>query len=121
VDSIVDNLSLRTHRRGELKLFIDAKAKGEQIEAFMKAVSRCFSHHTIIDHNVQFAEINQQGLLISIDYLSTIVDFKAFNRQKDQFNLAILHLLSEYELLLSGEDKVVRISKDLLSSPEETA
>lgn len=121
VDSIVDNLSLRTHRRGELKLFIDAKTKAEKIEEFIKAVSRSFSHPTIIDHNVQFAEITQQGLLISIDYLSTIVDFKAFNQQKDQFNLAILHLLSEHGLLLSGEEKVLRISKDLLSSPEETA
>jgi len=117
VDSIVDNLSLRTHRRGELKILIDTAAGAQQIEAFMKAVSLYFTQETIIDHNVQFAEISQQGLVISVDYLSAITDLKAFNLQRDQFNLSILQLLKEQGLLLAGEDKVVRITKDMISSP----
>jgi MscS family membrane protein len=120
VDSIVDNMSLRSHRRGELKIVVDSKATPPQIETFMKAVRLHLAEkQTIIDHNVQFAEINQQGLVITIDYLSTVIDFKTFNQQKDQFNLAILQLLHEHGLSLSGEENVIRITKDLLSSPGE--
>ena len=121
VDSIVDNLGLRTHRRGELKMQIDAKTKAEKLELLIQDMHRVFERKDIIDYNVQISEITQNAVVILVDFTSTVVDPKAFNQLKDKINLMLIRLVQEQGLNLAGQENIFKIVQDSSSSPVENA
>lgn len=121
VDSIVDNLELRSHRRGELKMQIDAKTKADEIELLINAIHQVFERKDMIDYNVHISEITQNAVVILIDFTSSVIDPKAFNQLTDKINLTIIRLIQEQGLNLAGQDNVFKIVQDQSSSPAENA
>jgi len=120
VDSIVDNLTQRTHRRGELRVQVDARTKSGQIETLILGIKAVLQGPSIEDYNVQLSEITQNAFVITADFVSSPLDFKEFNHMKDQINLRVIKLLEENGLNLSGQDNTIRIVRDQPSSPEES-
>lgn len=116
VDSIVDNLGLRTHRRGELRIQVDAKTPTEQVQLLMKDIHKILETKRLIDYNIQISEITQNAFVILIDFESTIVDHKSFNEMKDTISLSIMQLLHDKGLHLAGQDNVFKIMQDSSSS-----
>lgn len=119
VDSIVDNLGLRTHRRGELKMQIDAKTRAEQVQQLIGDMHKIFESAEFVDYNVQISEITQNAFVIMIDFVSNVVDHKAFNQLKDRISLSIIKLLQEQGLNLAGQDNILKIVRDPSSSQPE--
>jgi MscS family membrane protein len=117
VDSIVDNLTQRTHRRGELRVQVDARTKSEKLEALIVGVKGILQSPSIEDYNVQLSEITQNAFVITADFISSTLDFKEFNQMKDKINVNVIKLLEENGLSLSGQDNTVRIVRDQPSSP----
>lgn len=69
VDSIVDNYSMRSEHRAELKLELSLKTSSEDIETFMEKVKATLekSKDEIVKHSVFFTEFNKlkQSLILS--------------------------------------------------------
>lgn len=111
VDSVVDNLTLRTHRRGEIKVTIDATTNSMQLEKLIGEIREMLKTHGLKDFNVQFSEIVNDGFVVHFDYLTTVTDWKEFLIQKDKINLAMMRLLEGLEIGLAGKHSVVGVVK----------
>jgi len=112
VDSIVDNLSLRTHRRGELKLELDLKTNAATIEKFLHEVRGIFHHRFITDSSVLLSDISAQSYIISVEYLSVSVGIQEFNLLKQDINLQIMKLMEKSGMEIKGAEREIRIITD---------
>jgi MscS family membrane protein len=111
VDSVVDNLTMRTHRRGEIKVTVDASTNSLQLEKLIGEIREMLKTHGLMDFNVQFSEIVNDGFVVHFDYLTTVTEWKEFLIQKDKINLAMMRLLEGLEIELAGKHSVVGVVK----------
>ncbi|MGB3006868.1 MAG: mechanosensitive ion channel domain-containing protein [Chitinophagaceae bacterium] len=111
VDSILDNLSLRTHRRGDLRLEIDLQIKPDLIELLIKGVEKIFKRKEVENYQVHLGEIAANAIIISGEYYTTLVTIDEFNKAKQEINLQSLRLLEELKIELAGENRDIRINK----------
>lgn len=121
VDSVVDNLSLRTHRRAELKIALDTSTTSAQLSELVAGIKVILQRRQIMDFNVLLNDITQDAFLVTLDYVSDEVDFKEFNGMKEEINIRLVQLMEEMDVELAGRDTNIRIVKDQPSSPAENA
>jgi MscS family membrane protein len=112
VDSIVDNLSLRTHRRGELRLEVDLKTNSTDIEMFLAGIKKILQHKYITDSTVFLSDISPQSYIITVEYLSVSVGIQEFNQMKQDINFGIMKLVENSNVELKGTDHEIRITRD---------
>jgi MscS family membrane protein len=118
VDSIVDNLSLRTQRRGELKLELDLKTSASDIEILLTGIRAILQHRLISEYSVLLSDISQQAFIVTIDYFTGSIDIQEFNLLKQENNLQVLKLLEKSGIDIAGADKNIRIIRDQPSFQE---
>jgi MscS family membrane protein len=121
VDSVVDNLTLRTHRRGELRVNVDARCSAEQLELVIIRIKDTMQDLGLEDYNVQIAEIVPGSYVVMADYLSKTLDWKEFLLLKDKINVSVIRLMEDIGLDVSGKDTVVKIVRDQPSFPKGSA
>jgi len=109
VDSIVDNLTLRTHRRGEIRVTVDASTTSVQLEKLIVGIKNMLQTHALADYNVQFSEIVNEGFTVHFEYVTSVMDWKEFLLQKDKINLAMMKLLEELEISLAGKHSLIGV------------
>jgi MscS family membrane protein len=111
VDSVLDNLSLRTQRRGDLKLEIGLQTSPAIIETLLKRIEELVSVKEVENANVVLSEITANAIVITSDYYTAPVTIKEFNEIKQNINLQSLKLLEELKVELAGASTDVRIAK----------
>jgi MscS family membrane protein len=109
VDSILDNLSLRTHRRGELKLELGLKTNSSEIAPFLAGIRTILQHRLITESNVLLSDISQQAYIVTVDYFTRAIPILEFNLLRQEINLELLKLLEKSGIEITGEDKNIRI------------
>ena len=110
VDSIVDNLSLRTHRRGELRLEIDLRTTTDAIVEFEEGIRKILQHKYITESSVLLSDIAQQSYIISVEYFSVAIGINEFNKMKQEINLQIMKLMEISPVTIKGNE--IRIVRD---------
>ena len=110
VDSIVDNLSLRTHRRGELRLEIDLRTTTDAIVEFEEGIRKILQHKYITESSVLLSDIAQQSYIISVEYFSVAIGINEFNKMKQEINLQIMKLMERSPVTIKGNE--IRIVRD---------
>lgn len=68
VDSILDNLSLRTQRKAELNLQLDLSTPSAKIEEFIQAVRKILDRKEIENSTVLLNDISSHAFLIYVEY-----------------------------------------------------
>jgi MscS family membrane protein len=106
VDSILDNLTLRTQRRADLRLEIDLQTNTTQLESLLNGLKEIFNHKEIEDANIYVAEITATAIVILTDYYTAPISIKAFNELKQQVNLQVLKLIEGQKIELTGANTV---------------
>ena len=101
VDSIVDNLSLRTQRRADLKLELDTATSAEQIQQLLNGMQEILQHPKIENRNIFFNDIVQQGYLVQTDYYSAPIPVEEFNALKQEVNLKMIRLMESLGIEMS--------------------
>ena len=109
VDSVLDNLSLRTQRRGDLKLELAVNTEKAKLEAVLGGIREILSINAIEDFNAVFGEITSSAFIIHSDYYTAPVTYKEFIELKQRINLQILQLLEETEVEIAGASTDIRI------------
>ena len=110
VDSIVDNLSLRTHRRGELRLEIDLRTTTDAIVEFEEGIRKILQHKYITESSVLLSDIAQQSYIISVEYFSVAIGINEFNKMKQEIKLQIMKLMERSPVTIKGNE--IRIVRD---------
>jgi MscS family membrane protein len=113
VDSILDNLSLRTQRKAEIRLEIDVNVPSEDLNKFIETVKTKLTYPQIEESTVFLTDIRSNAFLVSIDFFTAPIVFNEFQKLKQQKNLEILKLLEEMKIDLAGANKEIKISGKL--------
>jgi len=113
VDSILDNLSLRTQRKAEIKLEIGTGSPVEMLNKFIESVKAKFNHPQIEESSVYLLEIRSNSYLIQIDFFTAPISIKEFNTLKQEKNFEVLKLMEEMKIDLAGASSEIKISGKL--------
>ena len=114
VDSIVDNLSLRTQRRGDLRLDLSPQTPTTKLESLITRIRTILDRKEVETANVFLSEITSTAAVILSDYYTAPITIKEFNEIRQDINLQSLKLLEEMEIEITGSNKELQISKDAI-------
>lgn len=110
VDSILDNLSLRTQRKVEIRLEIGLSHDAKSIHQFIQSLQQIMHDERIEQYQVYFGETGKQAHLIFIDYFANAsMPIELFNELKQEINLKIIDLMQQQKIQFaaSSTDVVV--------------
>ncbi|HET9745576.1 MAG TPA: mechanosensitive ion channel domain-containing protein, partial [Chitinophagaceae bacterium] len=113
VDSILDNLSLRTQRKAEIRLEIDVSISSEALNKFIEAAKTKLVHPHIEDSSVFLTEIRSNSFLINVDFFTAPISVQEFNKLKQQKSLEILKTMEEMKIEMAGANRAIKISGKL--------
>ncbi len=102
VDSVLDNLSLRTQRKNEIRLEIDLLTPVGKLEALVERIREIITRKEIEDSSVYLTEIQAHAYLIVADYFTAPITMTEFNNLKQEINLKILGLMESEGIKLVG-------------------
>ena len=108
VDSVVDNLSMRTHRRAEVKLELSQKTSSAEVSQCIKAFRSLLDSKAdeLTSSSVHLTEITKNGLVIVIEYFTQPITLDQFNYVKENMALEFKKLLEENTVELSNVNNI---------------
>lgn len=112
VDSVLDNLSLRSHRRGDLKLELGLQTRAATLEAVTEGINKLLSRTEIDSFSVHVSDITGNAIVILADYYTLPLTVQEYNTIKQEVNLQSLRLLEELNTELAGASTDIRIMKE---------
>ncbi len=110
VDSILDNLSLRTQRKAELRIEAGLTTPADNIEQFLIAVRAILNRKEIETSTAFLNDITGSAFLINVDYFTGPVTQAEFNSIKESINFAILKKLEELKIEIAGASTDIKIT-----------
>ena len=110
VDSIVDNLTLRTQRKGELRLQLSLSTPAGQLDAFIAGVRKILVKDKVENSTVFLNDITGSAFLINVDYFTAPIPLDEFNAIKQQVNLDILRLMEEMGHSIAGASTSISVT-----------
>jgi MscS family membrane protein len=104
VDSVVDNWSMRTQRRGEIRLELAAGTTAAQIEQAITALKTLLEKNNsqLLSYNVFFTEIAKGSNIITAEYFTEVITLDAFNQLKEDFYLQVKIILEQNGIVLAA-------------------
>jgi MscS family membrane protein len=105
VDTTVDNLSRRTHRRVELRLEADIATDAARIGLLVEELRRLLEGLPCRNANAHLADITADAYVIVCEYLTDPVELEAFHRLRNDINLAIMRKLAEGGVAMAGAEQ----------------
>jgi MscS family membrane protein len=102
VDSVVDNLTLRTQRKAELRLQIGLLTPSNKVAQLMDGIKKILDREMIENPTVFFNDIATNALLIYVDFFTAPISLLEFNEIKQAVNMELLLLMENLEIQIAG-------------------
>ncbi|RYD78834.1 MAG: mechanosensitive ion channel [Sphingobacteriales bacterium] len=116
VDSIVDNWSMRSARRAEVKLELSDKTPPEKVAAFIDSIKKMLEEkkQSGINNYTSFLfEFNKNGPTVFIEYFTAPNTMAEFNVVKQSVNFSLMQLVKENQIdMASNSSNLTIISND---------
>jgi MscS family membrane protein len=109
VDSILDNLSLRTQLKGELRLQVALSTPSSLLEQLVKGIKKTMQHKEIESATVALNDIALNAFLIHVDYFTGPLTHDEFIMVKEEINLEVLKLMEGLQIEIAGASTEIRI------------
>lgn len=111
VDSILDNVSLRSQIRGELNLMLSLQTPPPKIAALQDELKRYLSEHQKIDgYTVLFNDIRVQAFVLFIEFFTSTIPWPEFTAVKQELNYFALNTMEKLDIKIAAEGKEVTIA-----------
>lgn len=111
VDSVLDNLSNRTQRRGDLRLEIGVDTKPAKVEELLTGIRKILTRPEVQNFNLFLTEITAGSLVITGDYYTEPKNVTKYNQVKQEINLGIIQLMEAVGIDASGKSTNITISQ----------
>lgn len=100
VDSIVDNLSMRTERRADIKLELMPRTSSADVKKVLEGIKSAIDQHSaeVAASSVHFKEINKGGLLITAEFFTNAIPIPEFEQLKQDINFSIKEMLEQHHI-----------------------
>jgi MscS family membrane protein len=114
VDSILDNLSLRTQRKVVLTLEISSSTSYQMVTQLIHDIDYILLHRKdyIQTYSVNLTDITKNIFIIQIEYFTGAVAVDIYNDVRQEVNLSIIQIMEKMKVKLAGKDS------ELLLSPQ---
>lgn len=113
VDTIIDNYTLRTQRKVEIRLEIDLAATADQLQALTPAVISLLQKPEIENRIVGLSDTGKTAHIFSIDYFATMSQtFEEFVQLRESINLELISLLEKMNISLAANSTHVVIDQN---------
>ena len=92
VDSVVDNISLRTQRKAFVQLDISLKISSQKLQQFIDIIKEILkTQEDVVEYHVHLSDIGKITHIISYDFATSAeTNLVDFNSVKEKINFAIL-------------------------------
>jgi len=117
VDSIVDNLTLRTQRKGELRLEVSLSTPSAELDKLIEGLKEILKKDTIENSAAFLNDIMSTAFLINVDYFTAPITQDQFNQVKQAVNLDALQLMETLKIDIAGASTTVTISGGAVTTP----
>jgi len=117
VDSIVDNLTLRTQRKGELRLELSLSTTPEKLDAAIAGIKNILVKDKVENHNAWLNDITASAFLVNVDYFTSPISYDSFNAIKQQVNLDVLRLLAQLDIDIAGSSTTISLQQPAPPEP----
>ena len=113
VDSIVDNWSMRTHRRAEIILELSVKTPVDKVENIIEEIKKILqsNNRQLSPYSVFLKELGKNGITIIIEYFTETIPLSEFDALKQHINLEIKKILESNEVVFAGEANLIVINE----------
>ncbi|MFI5129006.1 MAG: mechanosensitive ion channel family protein [Chitinophagales bacterium] len=109
VDSFLDNLSLRTQLKGELRLQVALSTSSSDLERLVAGIKKILLHSEVVSFTVNMNDITHNAFLVNVDYFTNALINRDFLAVKDEINLQVLKLMEELNIEIAGARTGIRI------------
>lgn len=109
VDSVLDNLSLRTQQRAAVRVEVAADTSVEKIQKVLKDIHQFLGNHKNVepDFTVNLNDFTKDSYVIQVIYLTYILDGARYNALREDVNLAIMRFMEQYGVKMATKIEVV--------------
>jgi MscS family membrane protein len=111
VDSIVDNQTLRTQRKAEIRLQISLSTPAAVVQELLAGISAILAQDKIENQSVFLNNISGSALLINADYFTANISLLEFNQIKEQINFRVLELVERLQVQMAGTITDLRVQQ----------
>lgn len=114
VDSILDNLTMRTQRKIEVRLEISLDTTVQQLKQLTPFFQEMIKNYAAIESNhIYFMETGKNAHVFAVDlYTSITQTIQEFNAFKEEINLRILEILAEQKIELAAKSSTVTVHRN---------
>ncbi|HEX2606406.1 MAG TPA: mechanosensitive ion channel family protein, partial [Flavisolibacter sp.] len=111
VDSILDNISLRSQIRGEINLFIALQTPPAKIELLTSEIKGYLTTiREVQGSTVLLNDIRVQAFLVFIEFFTPNLPWNQFTEIKQRLNFFILQTLEKHDIKITAEGKDIAIT-----------
>ncbi len=122
VDSVVDNMSMRTQRRAEIKLALSDKTKATEAQTFITEIKSTLDKRKeeIIKNSVFLTDFSKDGATITIEYFTHPFTKSEFDKVKQSINFRLMELMDEHNYQMSSAASTINIvNADSSGAPKQ--
>lgn len=112
VDGIVDNWSMRSQRRAEIKLELALKNHSDRINTFLQKAKEILGQNkdVITDCSVYVTDFNRNGMTVTIEFFTKPVSLAEFNVVRQEVMIALKISLEKLGIsMLAGSDVNIEV------------
>jgi MscS family membrane protein len=110
VDSILDNVSLRSQIRGEINLYINLQTPPAKIQQLIDEIKKYLDGvKEVQTHNILFNDIRVQAFIVFIEFFTPNLPWKQFTGIRQDLNFFILQKMEALEIKIAAEGKDLAI------------
>jgi MscS family membrane protein len=111
VDSVVDNYSMRTDRRAEIKLEFSEKTKMGDAERFIAKTTALLekAQPGVTKYSVFLTDYSKNGSTVTIEYFTPAFTMAEFNQVKQGVNLQLMQLIESEKMELASAGNTINI------------
>jgi MscS family membrane protein len=111
VDSILDNLSLRTQRRALVTLELHAETPHDSVNQFVQRVKNVFNQRKdqVESHTVFLSDILKNAFIIHVEFFTAPIPVADFNELRQQVNLSLINLMEDMNIKLATKEESAKV------------
>ena len=112
VDTILDNITLRTQRRVDVKLEIGLAVSIDQLRKLIPAIKMVLQKEEIENSTVFLSDTGKTAHIITIEYYTSMQQTIAeFNALRETVNFEIIELLTKFNIELAAANTEIVVQQ----------
>jgi MscS family membrane protein len=114
VDSIMDNLSMRTQRRASVQLELTGSTARGTVKDLVLAIEKMLGRKDKIEtYAVFLSDIIKNTFIVQVEFFTASIPAEDFNAIRQEVNLNLIELLAEMNIQLASKETEIVVAREM--------